>query len=52
MTPVDETYSGEMTTIAARVASICALIDDVGEETMSARRVAAISAMIHDVAAD
>jgi cell division cycle 2-like protein len=39
-----------MTTIASRVASICALIDDVGEETLSARRVAAISAMIHDVA--
>ncbi|XP_020148494.2 putative cyclin-dependent kinase F-2 [Aegilops tauschii subsp. strangulata] len=42
---------GAVTTIASRVASICAVIDHaVASETLSARRVAAISAMIHDVA--
>ncbi|XP_044949879.1 putative cyclin-dependent kinase F-2 [Hordeum vulgare subsp. vulgare] len=42
---------GAVTTIASRVASICAVIDHaVVSETLSARRVAAISAMIHDVA--
>ncbi|KAM0889770.1 hypothetical protein ACQ4PT_027490 [Festuca glaucescens] len=49
MDPIDETHGAEMSTIASRVASICALIDEVADETMSARRVAAISAMIHDV---
>jgi hypothetical protein len=52
MEPVDETYTGEMTTIASRVVSICAMIGDLAEETMNARRVTAISAMIHDVSAE
>ncbi|KAK1696935.1 hypothetical protein QYE76_013632 [Lolium multiflorum] len=46
---LDETHGAEMSTIASRVASICALVDVAPDETMSARRVAAISAMIHDV---
>ncbi|XP_047044317.1 putative cyclin-dependent kinase F-2 [Lolium rigidum] len=49
MDPVDETHGAEMSTVASRVASICALVDVAPDETMSARRVAAISAMIHDV---
>ncbi|KAK1696860.1 hypothetical protein QYE76_013557 [Lolium multiflorum] len=49
MDPLEETHGAEMSTIASRVASICALVDVAADETMSARRVSAISAMIHDI---